>query len=635
MLYLFRKHKASLLIKIALFAIVIVFVFWGAYTAKMGKSGKIALIDDTHYVDTAEYNQMYQQLLESYRNQFGKSVTEEQISKLDLKSRALQTLVEQYILITAADSLGLVAGTEEIQQKILGNPAFQVDGKFDKNSYRLVLQRNRMTPEIFESRLSKDLSIQKVEEYIRRQAVVTEEDILSDYRFNNTQVQLGYAIFDPKTYEDRVKPEEKDLQAFYEAHQGDYKDPARRQAVYVLFNTADFMDKATVSEADVRRQYDQNRKDYHHAKEVKASHILFTLKEGAPEEEVLKVKEQAEAVLAEVRKGGDFKELARKHSQDPSAVRNSGDLGYFTKDRMVPSFADAAFAMNPGEVGDLVRTPFGFHIIKVEDVKPETTESFEQVKAAIETSLKEQEAREMAYKKAKEFDDVAYSTRDLAKAAEKANFKILGADAWFTQSEIPTGLDADPKGSDFVKKLFALNENAYSGVIELGSGYVVGQLKGVRTPQVLPFESARELVLKDFRTERSREMARQEATALLDAARKAGGLEAAVKGLKVEYRKSDWFSRKEPDRELKGVFGTVAARVFELDAQNPYPAEPLEFGSRVLICQLLDKRLSEENLPKERAAIEKKLLTQKQGAMWQTWLNARLAQTKIEQLNEL
>lgn len=635
MLYLFRKHRASLLIKIALFAIVIVFIFWGAYAVKSGKGDKIAVIDGSHYIDSNDYNKTYQQLVESYKRQFGKAFNEEQLGKQTLKNQALRALVEQYVLMKAAGELGLTAGTDEVQKKILSNPAFQEDGKFDANRYRAVLQNNRLTPEGYEFDLGRQISMQKVEEYVRRQAAVTDEDILADYRFNNAQIQIGYALFDPKSYEDKVKIEDKDLEAYYEAHKEEYKDPAMRQAVYALFKTQDFLQGVSVSEADVRRQYEQNRQAYHHAKEVKASHILFMLKEDAPEEEVLKVREKAESVLAEAKKGGDFAALAKKYSQDPSAARNSGDLGYFTRDRMVPAFADAAFALNPGDISDLVRTRFGFHIIKVEDVKPEKTDSFDEVKKQIEDSIREQEARDAAYKRAKAFDDVAYSMRDLAKAAEQSKLPVLGADSWFPQTGTPAGLEDDPKVQELVKRLFSLDENAYSGVVEVPEGYVVAQLKGIKAPQVQTFAAAREQVQKDLKSERARQMALQAATALLDQAKKDGSLDAACKGAKVEYGTSGWFSRKEPDRDLKGIYGTVAAKVFQLDADNPYPSEVIELGSRLLVCQFLGKKAAEDNLAKERSAIYQKLLNQKEMTMWQAWLSAQIARTKVEQLRDL
>lgn len=633
MLDIFRKHATSWLIKAFFFLIAFVFIFWGGYSYKTREEGQIAKVGD-QYISVIEYNKSYQQMIEMFRRQMGGKFNEDLIRQFDLKKQALETLVDRIVLAKAAEELGLGATAQEIQARVFQIPAFQTDGRFDKNRYVALLQQNRMTPESFEQSLAEEVAFQKLEDFIKRRAIVTEAEIEADFLSSHTPVQLGYVILDPKSFEDSVKGDEQAVKETYEKNQDRYKDPERRQFAYISFKTEDFLAQVPISDDEIRQHYEENQDEYHHEAEVRAKHILFSVKEDAPEQEVNKVRAEAQKVLDEARKGRDFTELAKSHSQDPSVAQNAGDLGFFSKDQMVEAFSEVAFSLKPGQISELTRTPFGFHIIKVEEARPEKTETLEEVRQNIERALKEERAHDLAYERARAFGDLAFGLRDIAKAAQSQSLEVKVTDSWLTPKEDLPGVGGS--AASVMGKLFTLADKDVSDVLDVPQGFVVVQVQGVRPPEVLPLEQVKERVEKDYRAEQARRMAKDKASELLEAARKKGSLESAAGELKMEMRKTEWFTRKNPDKDLRLLQAPNLNEVFELDeTRNPFPASPYELGNRTAVVQLLGKKAPAESLEKERSAIAERVHRLKENMVWQSWKEEQRKKVKVEVLKEL
>jgi peptidyl-prolyl cis-trans isomerase D len=423
------------------------------------------------------------------------------------------------------------------------------------------------------------------------------------------------------------------LQAYFQEHQQNYMEPEKRQFSHVKFKVDEFLGQVNVSEEEARQYYGDNSEKYRQAPEVKARHILFSVKEDAPEPEVAKVKAEAEKVLAEARKGADFAVLAGKHSKDESTAKNGGDLGFFGRERMVQPFSDAAFSMQPGEISDLVRSPFGFHIIKVEEVRPESTRTFDQVRTEIEDALKKDKARDLAFRKVTDFTDVVYAQQDLEKTAKSFQREVMKPETWFAQAD--TMPDMGGAGPEFMGKLFGLPDKGASDVMEVADGFVVVQVRAVQPQRTMPYESVKDRVEKDYRVAEGRNLAQQSAAELLESAKKSGSLEESAKNGQVEVKKTDWFSRRQPDKDLK-LRGDSLSRILRLQMDQPFPESPLtDVGNRFIVCQLMGRQEPDADLEKERPTIAKRLLTQKQGVVWRNWLDARKKQADIKILKEL
>lgn len=633
MLNLFRKHATSWLIKVALFLIVIVFIFWGGYSYTERDASRLARVND-QYITLAEFDKSYNQMVEMYRRQFGNSFSEEMIRQLNLKQQAFNTLINRYLVSEAAQNLGLTASAQEVQQRILEYPVFQKDGMFDKERYVLVLQQNRLSPEMFEQQMKEDLSLQNVENFVKRQAAVTDEEILAEFRFNQSPIQITYVELDPKSFVDKVTTDEKVLKDYFEKNKEKYKEPEKRKISMVLFKTDSYLKDVQVSDDEIKEYYNEHQSEFHKDAEVKARHILFRVEESAPEEEVTKVKAEAQKVLDEAKKkGADFAELAKKYSQGPTAPKG-GDLGYFSRDQMVPSFAEAAFALKAGEISGLVRTPYGFHIIKVEDVRPEKVIPMEEAREDIELTLKRQKAKDIAFDKARNFADVAYADGDIKKAAEQEKLQVTETKEWLPQLSPLPGISASPQ---VMQDLFSLPEKGISGVLEAEQeGYLVAQIVGIKAPEIPTYEQAKAKIEQGYRSEQAQKLAEKAAADLLTEAKKVDSLEQAAKQKQIEVKKSSWFSRTQPDRSLR-IGGDALNKLFQLEETNPFPDAPLEVSNQFfLVYQLIGKKPApQEQLKKDRPNILQTLQTQKQNQLWEAWLERQRRKADIEVFKEL
>jgi|WetSurMetagenome_2_1015567.scaffolds.fasta_scaffold17155_2 peptidyl-prolyl cis-trans isomerase D len=627
MLDLVRKHAKSWLIKVALFLIVIVFIFWGGYSYKTRQEGQMAKVGD-YYVSINQYNNYYNQLIEMYKQQMRGSFSEDLVRQMNLKKQALTMLIDRQLIYRAAQGLGLTVTSQEIQQKLLEFPVFQTEGKFDKKRYEFILRQNRLSPETFEQQMGEDLTVQKVEAFVKRRAMVTEAEIEAEFRLNNTLIQAAYLLFDPKILETEVKVDDTALEAFYQQRQDRYKDPEKRQLLYVLFDPSSYLPDVKVTENQIKDYYEDHRTDYNKEQEVRAQHILFSVKEDAPEAEVAKARAEAEKVLSEAKGGKDFSELAKQYSQDPTVGDNGGDLGFFTRGRMVPAFAEAAFSLKPGEIGELVRTPYGFHIIRVAEVRPAKSTSLDEARAEIESNLKGEITRDIAHRKARDFADMAYAQKDIGKAAQAMKAPLTATGAWVSQKDALS--EVGGAATQSMNKLFALPEKSISDVFEVPKGFLVVQVDAIQPPQVIPFDKAKERVEKEYRTEQARALAQKRASEVLEKARELKSLEQAGRQSNLEVKKSDWFSRSEPDKDLPALQGEARIKLFELEESRPFPEAPLMLANRYAVIQLLGRKVPEGALDKERPEITKRLLEEKQGILWQTWLDDERGKTQIE-----
>lgn len=631
MLDFVRRHATSWLVKVALFLIIIVFIFWGGYTYQSLKENQIAQVGD-HYISIRDYNDAYNHLVENYRRRLGPGFSEEMIKRFNVKQQALDQLINHYLVMDAARKMGIVVTDREIQQRVLEFPVFQVDGRFDQKRYVGILHQNHLTPEAFEQQLADEICWQRVEAFVGRRALVTEEEVRADFRFNQTRIQLAYIIFDPRDYEAGISLDETAVQAFYQQHREEYKDPEKRRICYAILPLDDYLSAVTVSEDEMRQYYEDRNESFRYDEEVRARHVLVEVKPNASEEEEAGARAEAEKILQQARKGTDFAELARKYSKDTGSAKKGGDLGFFTRRKMVREFAEAAFNMKPGEISDLVRTEHGFHVIKVEEVRPERVEPFEEVKNRIEESLKKEKARDLAFKKARELSDLAYAQRDLGKAAESLNLAGKIREETLSVKDAIPGLD--PPNPEIVRKIFALSEKETSDPMEYVHGFLVAQVLSVHPPEILPLEKVRERVEKELREEKARLVAEKDASDLLAEAKKLNSLDQAGKSRKLEVRRTEWFSRSDPDKKLKLPPDSGNA-VFQLEPSNPFPETPLDLRKRVVVCQLLGKTTPAEIPDIERQSIVKRLRTQKQAALWQSWMEEQRRKAKIKQFREL
>ncbi|MCK5656688.1 MAG: SurA N-terminal domain-containing protein, partial [Deltaproteobacteria bacterium] len=626
MLGTMRKHATSWLIKVACFAIVIVFIFWGGYSYTEKKANRVAVVNGS-YIGLREYQSMYSNLVEQMRRQFGRQFSSELVETLNLKGQALDRLINRRLILAEAGMLKFDVSREELQNAIVSYPAFQTNDQFDPLRYQQILRSNRLTPQDFEANQREDLLINKVEQFITRGAKVLESEMLSFFHHTRDRVNLAYVQIDPQDFKNQVNVDEEAVRDYFDKHRENYRLADKRNILYVRFVPRDYLAEVEVTDQEIEEFYQLHQDNYREPKKVHARHILFRISEKAKTAEIQEILDRAKKVLNLARKGDNFAELARKYSEDSTAAKG-GDLGYFKSGDMVKPFADSAFSLKKGEISDLVRTRFGIHIIKVEDIKEESVKPLAAVKETVRQSLKEERGREIALQRADSFIDLSRALDDLQKAAAEAGLEVKESGLFAAEKPIPQ-LGRHPEINEII---FALRPREISPAFSIGDDQLVAQLVEIQDSRLEEFAEAQERVQEDWITEQSEVLARKQAQEWLETARQEGNLAEVARRNKLKINKTGLFTTISPAPPF-GNQRDMVITAFSLTPEQPVPSEVYEVDGKFIILQLEDSQPASENgFQKEKDSLAKQLLQAKKEQTFSRWINGRRQQADIEML---
>ena len=629
MLRQMREQATSWLMKVFLAAIVIVFIFWGWGSYREKRASRIAVVNGS-YIGIREYQSMYNNLEEQMRRQFGNQFSSELVETLNLKGQALDQLINRRLILAEAEMLKFNVSQEELQNAIVSYPAFQTNGRFDPLRYQQALRYARLTPQEFEASQREDLLISKVEQFVTRSTKVLESEMLSFFHHTRDKVNLAYVQLDPQDFKNQVKVDEEAVRDYFDKHRENYRLADKRNILYVRFVPRDYVAEVEVTPQDIEEFYQLHQEDYLGPQKVRARHILFRIPEKAKTAEIQEILEQAKKVLELARKGDNFAELARKYSEDSTAARG-GDLGYFKSGDMVKPFADAAFSLKKGEISDLVRTRFGIHIIKVEDIKEESIQPLAQVKGVVLKRLKEERSGEIARQRAESFIDRSRALDDLQKAAAEEGLEVKESGLFAVEESIPQ-LGRHPEINEVI---FSLRSKEISPVLGVGDDQVVAQLVEIQDSRLKEFAEAQEEVQKDWITEQSKVLARKQAQEWLETARQDGNLAEVARRHKLKINKTGLFTAISPP-PLLGNQRDMVITVFSLTPEQPVPSEVYEVNGKFVILQLEESQPASENgFQKEKDNLAKQLLQAKKEQTFSRWINARRQQADIKMLQEV
>ncbi len=471
LLSMMRKHAKSWLIKflIGIIAVVFIFYFGYSFTAKQGL--KIAYVNG-EIISGIEYQKEYRDLLEGLRRQYKQIWNDNLIKVFDLKNRALENLINKKLISKEAKKLGLDVTESEVQTAIMDYPAFQVNGRFHLGRYQALLSNNRMKPEDFEASMAHQLLDGKIKQFLFSFMEVTDREVREHYTFANEKVKISFVQFKPDIYKKSIKPDQASMEEFFKKSRESYRVPEKIKTAWLELDPKAFRDQVKIEDKEIEGYYEYRMDTFQEPHKVKARHILFTLSEDASEEKEKEVRDIAKGVLLEAQNGKDFAGLAGKYSEGPTKSKG-GDLGYFTAGQMDKTFEDAAFKLKKGDISDLVRTRFGYHIIKVEDIKEASTKPLEEVRDQIADGLITNASTELAHEKGLSLIDQMPYEADLAEYAAEHNLKVQQS-GYFSRAEAIKGIG----GTDTLRQsLFALEGKETSELVELGGKFYLFQGK--------------------------------------------------------------------------------------------------------------------------------------------------------------
>ncbi|MFQ5480378.1 MAG: SurA N-terminal domain-containing protein [Thermodesulfobacteriota bacterium] len=569
-------------------AIILVFIFWGVGPGGRSKSGTAVAIVNGEPIDVKEYLALHKRLKDYYRKMLKGNYTPAVEKSLNLKDNAVSILIDRSLAVMAAEKGGISVSKKEVQDTIGTMEAFQKNGAFDQDTYFKALSGERIKPVDFEEDVRRDLLVDKMRASVVKGVTVNEADIKKAFLKENREINLSYVAVKAVDMRSSVKVADEEAKEYLMEHSTDFVLPAKVKAVYAYGEFSAFSKGVSVSEAEIGEYYEKNKESFTVPEEIHARHILIRpdIKKGTDRELARKAaRDKAEGILKRIKGGEDFTKLAAEYSGDPGSAKKGGDLGWFPRGVMMKDFEQVAFALKKGEVSEIVDTPFGSHIIKLEGRKAASIKPLDSERASIKKKLAEKKSGAGAFEAIKALEETFKNSNDvkeLRQAVKKTAGLTFHETGLFDAKHFDNTLAGVPQVKD---ALFLMNSGDVSEPIKTFTGiYLVKVVQRVeaRIPQ---FEEVKDRVTDELGTIKSVSAAKREADAVLKALQDGKLLKdvASEKGLKVS--ETGFFAAAGgtiPGTELSAA---QYSGLFDLTAEKPVFEKPLSSGDTFYVME--------------------------------------------------
>ena len=623
-----RRHRSWLKWSLAL--VVLTFVafyardFTDTTTATTGPTNASETVANVngHEITAKEFAVRYQNQIQAYRSAYGGAINDQLIRQLGLDQQILQQMVDEQAAFSVAERQGITVSDDELAQQIFAIPGLQENGRFiGEQRYEQLLRNQNMTKAQFEDSLRRSMMLDKLRAALTDWMVVSDQDLEREYRLQNEKVKLQVVALTADQFRSQVTATDAELAAYFNEHKAEYRKGEQRKIRYLLLDQDAWRAKITVTPGDVQQYYNANVAQFQSPEQVRASHILLKT-EGKDEAAVRK---QAEDVLKQARAAGaDFAALAKKYSEDEGTKVNGGDLNFFGRGRMVPEFETAAFGMEPGQISDLVKSQFGFHIIKVVEKKAASTRPLDEVRAQIQDTLTRQRAEEQVQAKARELDQRINSPAMLATAASE-NGTTVQESGFFSREDPIPGLGVAPQ---VATAAFQLAETAVSRAVPSPRGPLWMTMSAKIDPYVPDLDGVKERVREDVLLSKARELSRQRAASIAATLRSAKDFAAAAKSQNLTVKDTELITRQSAIPDV-GLSPQVDKAAFQLPVGGV--SDPIVTTDATVIVRVVQREdIAPQKLNEARDSFRQQLLNQRRSQFFSAYLNKAKEKMKIE-----
>jgi peptidyl-prolyl cis-trans isomerase D len=490
---------------------------------------------------------------------------------------------------------------------------------------REVQSRFQLTVPVFEDLVRQGLVEEKFRKLITDGISASPAEIQEQFKYQNEKVKLDYVLIKPEDLESKIVPTENDIKAYYEQNKAKFQIPEKRVIRYALLDLTQLRQNTVVTDDELKVVYQQNIQQFQVPNRVHAEHILLMTVGGKTDAEVAEIKKKAEDILAQAKKkGANFEDLAKKYSEDPGSKAKGGDLGWVLQGQTVPEFEKAAFSMNNGEISDLIKTQYGFHIIKVLDKETAHTKTFDEVKDTLRPNYLLNKVDQEASKTA---DQISADIRQ----SNKTTLDQLAQKYHLTVAETHPVGPGEPvlelgNGQDVKDEIFHLRQGELSLPLRTDRGYVVLSLRQSLPAHQGTLEEVRDKVVTDLKQQKANELAQTKAQELEKRVKAGEKFAAAAKALSLDPKTSDPFARNGSVANLGS--GKQLAPAFSLKVGQV--GLPLSIGSNWAVYQVAERQeANPADCEKQKKEITDSLLKEKRDlafSAFQTSLNDRLKQ---------
>lgn len=577
-------QKNRKIVQIFLVLITLPFAFFGieSFVNDSGSVDAVAQIGDIKITQPELENALREQQAR-LRQQFGRDIPQDMLDNPKVRRSVLDSLIMQRVLALHVQKEHLIINDQQLGEAILNVPAFQEEGKFSRALYDAYVASQGLSQQEFERRLRLDISLQQALSAVRLAGVpghyAANRWIAAMQEVRN----VNELVLRPADYLAQVTLAQDAAKTYYDSHHAQFSTPERIRVDYVVLSQQALLDKVSISDAQVSEAYARNADHYRQPEEREARHILITVAADAKEAELAAARQRAEEVLAKLQQDAsvaNFSALAKEYSQDTGSAAQGGSLGWFARGAMVKPFEEAVFGLQPDQLSGLVRSDFGFHIIRLDGVRGGQVKPLDDAREDIRRELKEQEAARLYAEYAEAFSNMVYEQADSLQPVVDKFALTLQHSGWLTREPLTNQANTeDPLASPkLLAQLFGaetLNEKRNTEALEVAPNTLVSARVVAYEPAALQeFAKVAPAIEQQLRNEEARRLAREAGEARLASLQKDASSSQAWGAARDVSRTSNNLAPEA----LRAVFAVAANK----DGKASFAGAVLADGSYAL-----------------------------------------------------
>jgi peptidyl-prolyl cis-trans isomerase D len=564
------------------------------------------------------FQRRYQAYVDAYAQAYKDRFSPELAERLGLPQQVVGDLVQEVLIVQRAQREGLDVSDEELNAQIHAVPAFQESGRFALRRYQDFLRRRGTSAASFEAEVRRDLTRTKVEGVVRSGVKVAPAEVEQAYALRHEAVRVAWALVELGSILAATPVSEQELTAYLTAHPDEFRQPERRRIHYVTLPQKDFLQP--VPDTEVQKYYTEHTKEFEAPRQARVAHVLVRVAEtgGSAAEDQARAK--VADVIRRAKAGEDFAKLAREVSEDPGSAPKGGDLGLVSRGEMVPEFERVALALKKDEISpEPVRTPFGYHAIKVFDVKEGGRKPLKDVAGTIRDRLQAEAADKAMTKRAEEVRPQLQAAKDFMAEATKLGLAV--AQSTLARADLAGSAGGS---SPLVEAAFALALGGVSPPVRTPAGLVILKSTEAIPAGVPPLGEIRDTVAASVKRQKADAMGLERARQLATEAK--ADFAAAAKKAGAQTGETPRFSRAKPADKLPGD-----AMVEALQTAAGGMTAPVKTAQGYYVLKVLERAAPDmSGFQTERDKLAGEVLAQKQSQAWESWLAGARAGAKVD-----
>jgi len=625
--YIRNSGMAKVFLWGILFAfIATIFYSWGAGGQFGGANKTVATVNGLE-IKVNEFERAYGNIINFYREQFRGQFSEEMAAKLNLKENALDALILNRLVILEAEKMNLMVSDQELAESIFKQPQFQKDNKFSNSLYNNYLRFSRISARDFEDNQRKNLLREKLEGIIKASTQISESEIQEAYKNENEKIKFKYIGFSKDYFKPAGRPSDEETQKYFESHKSQFEVPEQIQVQYVKLTPKMVEETIAIYEEDIKDYYDTNQAKFFIKKQYKASHILIKndtplpFGEDLSDEEIEKLLNEADEktkiktdeILKQIKEGADFGEMAKKYSADTASGNNGGSLGQFSRGMMVPEFEAALDQLKAGELGGPVKTMFGFHIIRLEEVKEEHLKPLTEVQEEIKKILKDDKAQKRIRRIAKKIRKAAGVGNNLTQAS--LEYKAETKTTEFISRKVHNVPEIG-NIPEFFNTAFSLAGEQLSDPVNTPEASYLLKIVARKDPYIPELNEVLSEVTQAVVEEKNNSATESQFKALGERLKSDRNLEQLSKELKMDVEETPFINQSDSIPGI-GNIQSIKDAVFPLK-----PGQTTTGASRGVyyLIQMVERQVADQPDPEKSKKIYTRIKNEKARVVFQEWM---------------